>query len=388
MNHFFDYLYIAEYIGPVFSAISCAVLLLLSYENSHTHTEVKVKRTTILYLCAGAFSWTGAFIYIYFPEAFVIIQAPVYLSMLLTQVLFYQLFHILTSLKDKEPFNIWHYLIPVIICGALIVWSFFIPYNIQLEIVMGKGKAMPEGYEAYTRFFMSKMGMRVTYCIVYMTLTTLRLIQYYKTINQSPSLVRKPAKWVFMLALLTITSVIVSTVGAFMRSAGLYRSLLAAIASMAVFAQHVLLTYHIVQRGYMLYITFPGRKHIALKPDTEEVTESKQGLTRKSFESYIKTHKPYLNPSIKLTDLVDELETNRSYLSNFINNTYGINFKRYINRCLLKELERLMKKPSNKGKSASELITKVGFSGLRHYDRSVAAESDDSTTNTIPKKEE
>jgi len=164
------------------------------------------------------------------------------------------------------------------------------------------------------------------------------------------------------------------------------------VASIAIMSQHIILTYHIIQRDYMLYISFPGRKHILLKEEKyhyvieEEMKISSQehrpdkrimdsALTRKHFEDYFKKHKPYLNQNLKITDLVYELQANRTYISDFINRTYGMNFNRFINHCRLLELNKLMKSPSNHGKPLKELIQKAGFTDIRHYNRTIQPET-------------
>ena len=57
-----------------------------------------------------------------------------------------------------------------------------------------------------------------------------------------------------------------------------------------------------------------------------------------------------------MTDLVEDLDVNRTVLSAFINQTYGMNFNRYLNRFRLRELDRLRLRPANQGKSVSSLI--------------------------------
>lgn len=59
--------------------------------------------------------------------------------------------------------------------------------------------------------------------------------------------------------------------------------------------------------------------------------------------------------------------TNRSYLSNFINETYDCGFNGYINRLRLRELERLMNLPSNRKKAATKLYAKAGFPNYQTY---------------------
>ena len=48
-----------------------------------------------------------------------------------------------------------------------------------------------------------------------------------------------------------------------------------------------------------------------------------------------------------MTDLVEDLDVNRTVLSAFINQTYSMNFNRYLNRFRLRELDRLRSHPAN-----------------------------------------
>ena len=97
-------------------------------------------------------------------------------------------------------------------------------------------------------------------------------------------------------------------------------------------------------------------------------------LNRRTFESFIRNEKPYLNPDYKITNLVEDMDINRTALSAFINRTYGMNFNRYLNCLRLKELEKLRSQPAGKGKSISSLLDKVGFKDFRNYSRAAAAE--------------
>ena len=97
-------------------------------------------------------------------------------------------------------------------------------------------------------------------------------------------------------------------------------------------------------------------------------------LTQRRFERFFREHKPFLRPGYKMTDLVEDLDVNRTVLSAFINRTYGMNFNRYLNRFRLRELDRLRLRPANQGKSVSSLIGQVGFKDFRTYSRAVATE--------------
>ena len=110
-----------------------------------------------------------------------------------------------------------------------------------------------------------------------------------------------------------------------------------------------------VKRGY--------RKNAKIYRATGQMSEIEQS----AFERYFKKNKPYLNPYLTLSDLTDPLQTNRTYLSNFINRTYGMNFNRYLNVCRLHEMDRLLSMYGNRHKTPESLCTLAGFGSYRSY---------------------
>ena len=85
------------------------------------------------------------------------------------------------------------------------------------------------------------------------------------------------------------------------------------------------------------------------------------------FENYFRKNKPYMNPHLTITDLIKPLNCNRSYLSKFINRTYGMNFNNYINSCRLREMKRLLATPGNRNKTPASLYAQAGFANYRNY---------------------
>ena len=393
MNHFKEYILLLNFMAPVFSGVSCIILLLISYNNSLTSTERSIKKIMIVYLLCAALSWFFTFLYGYFPWLFLLVNVFTYLVYLYAQIFFYRLFFTLTQADGSERFRRWHYLPPVIIGGALLAWPFFVPYDVQLEIVNGRGLTVPEGYEAFTRFFSSKPRIRLVFSLFYTLLAFIRFIQYYRRINRTQNLIRKPARWVLLLAILTVTTIISSGTGSFLPRTYTYNSMIMLVATIAIVSQHIILTYHVIRRDYLLYISFTVDdnanetiKPVALETDAEinEDTEKKRKsytrlpknmLTRKSFDAYFGKHKPFLDSGFKITTLAEMLDINRTYISNFINETYGVNFNRFVNRCRIKELDRLMKLPSNKEKNVRELVQKAGFTDMKHYRNALKAEN-------------
>ena len=63
---------------------------------------------------------------------------------------------------------------------------------------------------------------------------------------------------------------------------------------------------------------------------------------RDELEHWLEAEKPYLNPDFKLMDMRAVLPINRTYLSQFINDTYGCSFYQFVNKYRIEEAKRQM----------------------------------------------
>lgn len=77
--------------------------------------------------------------------------------------------------------------------------------------------------------------------------------------------------------------------------------------------------------------------------------------------------KVYLRFHVTIQDLSREIGINRTYLSNFINETYGENFNNWINRLRINEAKYKILTTSEN--SLSEIARKVGFADLAHFSK-------------------
>lgn len=367
---------------PVFSAASCIMLVMFSLSDSVTRQERRLKRVTICYFSATGMVWFSLFIYNFYPGFFLWLNVALLFCFLVVPVLFYHIMYLLTTQGDKQNFPLWHYVTPVVLSLVLFVWSIFITPEIQLEIVTGRAHYIPPGYEAYGLFFISKPLLRLIIGVIYFFITLRILSRYYKKANTPSSLVRKPARWVIYLMVLLFMTLVATLLTAAIPRGYVLQSLWTLLAVIAVIGQHLLFTYHIVRRLYLLYVIHtvkatPGRE-TALTPSGGKIPQRRQHdgepLTRKKIETYFRNEKPYVNPDFKITDLVERFDLNRSAISGFINQAYGVNFNRFVNRWRLEELERLCGLSSNRGKKKSQLLQKAGFVNMKHYQRSLRAE--------------
>jgi len=105
-----------------------------------------------------------------------------------------------------------------------------------------------------------------------------------------------------------------------------------------------------------------GRERAVLADERKEQTGNTgaQSERVRKLEQWMETEKPYLNPNFKLIDLMQVLPMNRTYLSEFINSTYGCTFYQFVTRYRIEEAKRLMREcPELK---LAEIATLSGFS--------------------------
>jgi YesN/AraC family two-component response regulator len=83
---------------------------------------------------------------------------------------------------------------------------------------------------------------------------------------------------------------------------------------------------------------------------------------KERLEEMMRTEKPYRNADLKLNDLATMLETNYTYLSQLINQQYGLHYNDYINNMRVKEACHLMTGRKDKNLTIDMIASQVGFS--------------------------
>ena len=89
-------------------------------------------------------------------------------------------------------------------------------------------------------------------------------------------------------------------------------------------------------------------------------TTGEQSEKARKLEQWMETEKPYLDPNFKLIDLMRALPMNRTYLSEFINTTYGCTFYQFVTRYRIEEAKRIMRE--NSELKMADVAVRSGFS--------------------------
>jgi AraC-like DNA-binding protein len=77
----------------------------------------------------------------------------------------------------------------------------------------------------------------------------------------------------------------------------------------------------------------------------------------------------YKLPDLKITDIASRLNTNRTYISNFINTECGCSFSTYVNKYRVEEAKRLLSDKEYSGHTLEHISTLAGFGSLHSFIR-------------------
>ena len=114
------------------------------------------------------------------------------------------------------------------------------------------------------------------------------------------------------------------------------------------------------------------------EPATEEIEEPKSDddvvslnyILAVRLEQKMSQDKLYLNPKLTTTDVATAIGTNKTYLSDYLNNTLNTSFFDYINTFRINETCRIIEMMPEQGrKSMSVVAQKSGFNSLSSFHR-------------------
>ena len=345
---------------PVVTSLICAMIVTI-YGREVRNLPHALIRTLVAAFLVSTFLWGCIVLYLQWPILFVVLQTAFYYALLILHVLLYRVTYSFTGTGGKECFSNMHYIVPAIIPAVLLIWSFYVPLDAQLYIVTSRGQAIAS-YEAYTALFTSKPIGLLLWNITYNLLSFRRIMAYRHVIgNYSADEGHSPVRWIRQMILVLLSIIMYPLITMGMGRTVLFGSLWMILPSILIVAELIILCYNIVSENYIV-ITDADEK-------TDADRDKAHRINREYFEHYIQTQKPYLNPKLRITDVAADLHSNRTYVSNFINSEYGMNFSRYINLQRLKELDLLCLDPKNKIAMGIDLVFQAGFSTYRGYIR-------------------
>lgn len=335
---------------PLFTALFCGALCLIHYLSTPSrgkHILLIIRALGTIVIC-----WLGCLLFASGHES-LFGYLPVFsLILMLDRVSVYHFVFAVTATRRREKFRIAHYAMPLIITIISVVGPAEAVYGTALPIAGINGTAHP--------FHSIFAGLFAAYTLLYIWIGFRRIGRYRRAAERSQANTGSVSlRWLYVFIWLIPLSLPIPFAAIFLDGAVISALPLVVIGALLPAAQYLIVAYNVLSDNHV-FIEHPEYPH-----DTHAAKP--QPIDRKRFEAYIGSRKPYLDPKLRIADIAAGLNTNRSYVSAFINREYGVNFNRYINRHRLEELDRLRTSPENGRFSNMELSLMAGFSSYRSY---------------------
>lgn len=365
---------------PAVSASLALYILFYFFRQQTEPVYVKLRNIILVYLVIVIINRMLIVLLLCDLKSIRMLHGVFYCSLLLETVTLSHFIYILTRNPNKRKFSILHYIFPLSLLVVITLWSWLLTK--EDFVLATNGRYLPDIGGIYHAFFKSGSSMLafsiliwskppvyLLYNLIYGSLVIWHIIQYRKNIADYTAEADKTnTSWLMMLLILIIPSILIPVINY--------------MTHQKVFVFGLWIVFHSIFLMFLIplicYQTVKGR-YIIMGDIPEEMTHEKNTvldkhtnkISKEEFETYLETQKPYLKPDLKITDIVKELGTNRTYLSEFINQTYQMNFSRFMNKYRLRELEHLMRDYSDKTEEKKmELILKAGFGSYDSYRRS------------------
>lgn len=345
---------IINFSGPFITALFCLLLIIMRYKQRDSYTRTMLLRLLMVYYIAIICVSFTAFSLVYLRSVYIITNLFSMLSILYCMVIIFHIIHLVTAIGKPKPFSFIHYLTPAIVTLIQYLWSYYFLLKTDTTIIYSNS-----WFLAVSSF---KLGVWAIYAIFYSVYSLQKIIRYKKIIiNYSADEDRSSLKWLYTVIICTIALIPSTLLHLFLRNESALVSTFSIITNCILQFQLVVLAYNMFTENYV--IMYP------VGSNAESVNIHLSKIDKESFEQFMREKKPYLNPELRITDLMRELCTNRSYLSGYINKTYSMSFSRYINCCRLRELKLMQNDPKLSSYDHESLIIKAGFRSIRGYQR-------------------
>jgi AraC-like DNA-binding protein len=380
---------------PIITSAMAFLIILFDIVNGNSSNK-RLKTSIALYLGCYVITMIGALVYFYAPMVFLYFNAVILLCFMLLPIFLYAFIFQITRTRPNERFSKWHFAIPILLASLQLVLTAIVPVEEQFLTITGNG-AYRGGSKLFFYVSNNKMLYRLIFSLVYTALSFLRFPKYSRFIRDFASNESKSSlRWLKIYLVFIVLLIPIPLAGVFMARTNLFGSWLAWLHYLMLLVQHSYLAYHLVKQNYVVVFA-DGESAYDACDDAETVgiqkervgagDENVEGsfqindeqtgenlsaspkavLVKEEFERFMHEEKPYLNPELKITDLVAELRVNRTYLSAFINAEYQVNFSCLINFYRIKAYDELRNDATKKHLTNQELIELVGFKSYRSF---------------------
>lgn len=353
---------------PAIAALVCLVFLCFPFPIWKQKGNNSLRKALILYYLIIVINWVISSVIVCSPEVLPVLRSIILFTCILAPLALYYFIFTLTKANNKETFSLKH-LIPVLLLFVFVTGlSICIPTEVQKNTNFLQKQSVP-GYEILDYTIVCILLIRFLYGALY-TILSIRRFFYYRrnVVDYSANLSLDSLSWLRTFLIIIVALIIIPMALILVPHNEIISRLSFFIITILFLIQYIILCFHMIQ-GNFIYMGTEDNPDMDKSTDFSDLKQNEPGLTLNKLIEYMASEKPYLNPQLKITDMITPLQTNRSDLSALINNCYKMNFSRFINEYRLQELYNINNNPDMQQLNNFEKITQAGFGSYQSYYR-------------------
>lgn len=355
---------------------SAFAFIIITFDRTHVSPK-KPHNILLAYLLATGITWFTFFQCYFYPGGYLYTHTFAMLAFLMVPVFLYQLIFEATKLEATDRFSYIHYFVPVLISMTLLVTTFLTPKSAQLQCITTLGRHESGQYGLFCWLVTNRMPMRLVLSLLYTVMGFQRLHAYRRAVlNYSASDTTSRLSWVFWLLCALASLILIPFLGLHLTRKELFLSPWMYVQGGVLTVMNAYLCVYVMRWQSIVYklevIQEKEMKVLKGVVDTEALPqegalERPNALTKRRVERYMAKHKPYLDPNLRIADLAAGLGVNRTHVSAFINETYQMNFSRFINNYRYEAYQELAQNQENAMLKKTALAEMAGFNSYRSF---------------------
>jgi AraC-like DNA-binding protein len=354
---------------PMYVTFFWAVVLLAttSKKNRAKHfLGIFMFAAFLVYLSHAVFFNQDHSAYIFFDPVYTFASLSVY-------PLYYWYIRLLTIETEYEWKNL-RLLIPAILLSVISAIIYRIMSPAEREIYLTDFLLREGGSEAHSKILQIQKGVfllsRLVFAvqvILFLVLGRKLVIRYNERVaNFYSNLESKTIVWVNLLLYSFVLTSIMSVVFNIMGRAIFLNSVSLLLIPSVIFS---VLLFFIGLQGYMQNYTVVDLIEDAKQQPERNLNDYNQNQLKEKLMELFAGEKIYRNSDLKITQVSMQLQTNRTYVSQLINNEFNCSFSEFVNEYRVIEAKQLLTNQAYNNYSLDYISESVGFGSLNTFIR-------------------
>lgn len=311
------------------------------------------------FLLLNAIEFTGFYTSLLFDEPNNFLVASREFSYLQMPVLFLYILSVCYSDFKLQWKHLWH-IIPYLIGNLVMFPRFYLGSLTQKKDLFNNFNSLFESYFAHTALHLQS--------IIYLTACFIVLKRAKKIFKENySSNTIATYNWLFQLILFT----------AVLYGFAIVKNGLKFFGTLAFFE----ISHNVIVISVLIFVCWYVLKALKypqlfsgvnskIQLTTDFVQKPNKTQNKKEIEqlsTFMAAHKPYLNPSLTLRNLAEEIKMNPRELSVLINQNLNQHFFDFVNGYRIEEAKSILKNPAKKEFTVLEILYEVGFNSKSSF---------------------